>query len=189
MRVSVIIIFCFIFSLESVFSNTHIIYADISKKNIADIESEIKEIVSNIEDESFILYISNGNNPLICEERQKLSNVFEELNYMPVPSRPDPFTDVDSLNAIITEKQLLKNINKKQRQLQKAVKFYFFLHHVDYYNHIEKIVKEIILTNRLKNENGLLNKCHVSVFIDKDKTRKKIKKYQKDYKYYDIKKY
>lgn len=178
------------------FSGNHIIYIDISSENnnMEETRVSVMSLLDSIDGESFLLLISNGTKPYVCESKPQVEKAFKDLSYGAATSVPDAYSDLDTLNALFTKGNLLSGVNANNRQLDKALTLHFFLEpeQADYYQQIRDITQKMLLINRLTNKEGaLIEKCKVRIYFDcitlnDDKCQQYLKNYKRKYKAYEI---
>lgn len=144
------------------------IYLDVSEiKRLDKVADLTKEIVKENSADGFILYVSNGNKPIVINSRSSLKTGLKRLMYIN-PSKPIPNDDIRKINKLFSQKRILKNINKNDSLRNVDMKFYFILNlnqSVDN-NQIKTIVDRLLLTNRLLVNNKLTKGCKVTIKYD-----------------------
>ncbi len=157
------------------FADTHIIYVDLSAdrsrvdvvfKKISDISDQFSA------NDKMLLFVSNTGRPLITTVTQgindraseEINSRREELRYMLRPLKPNAFRDIDTLNAILSQHQLLPDVNHESRRIGSKVFLHFFLNPND--SQTEALVNAFLISNRLITEQGLSNNCIVRVYFD-----------------------
>ncbi|MFW5983033.1 MAG: hypothetical protein ACOCQ4_00915 [bacterium] len=177
-------------------AGNHIIYVDISSENI-DLEetrASVMNLLDSVKEESFLLFVSNGMKPYVCETRSQVNKVFDDLNYGAGTSLPDAYDDLDTLNAILTKQGLFDQVNSESRGLKEPVDIHFFLEpeQANYYKQIKAITKKFLLVNRLTNKKGdLIEQCRVRVYIDcsdskQENCQQYLNKFKRKYKTYEF---
>lgn len=199
MKKFIVIIILTILNVSLAWAGNHIIYIDLSsdKSSMSETEERVNNLLDSIKQESFLLFISNGTEPYICENENEVQQAFEDLSYGSSPVRPDYYDDIDTINTILTQNTLLSEINQKNRKIQEKTVLHFFLEpdQADYYKHCKYIVDRILFVNRLIDKKGrLIDNCKVVVNFDCNNLKEKdckgyVKKYEKKYKTYEITSY
>lgn len=175
-------LFFFVFYCSyNVFSNNTktFIYVDISASDdvIDLIQDSIKKIVYS-NDDDFILYISNGNKPLILTSRNELIDNLNKL-FLENFKHPDYNQDIYLINEILLKNKLLSNIsnNIEASNLKNKLNFYFFINKDNFFdfNLESNLIKKLLFSNKLYFSSGLHKDCNVYIFEDNNfKLTKKI---------------
>ena len=97
---NIITIFLFLFTnILFAQSDVLVVYIDASSSGnkLKEIQSEVKELVSDNADSEVLIFISNGESPLITSERSEVSKTLTKLRSIYV-SAPDINTDIIKIN-------------------------------------------------------------------------------------------
>ena len=135
------------------FSSNYIIYIDLSDNSINrdNIISQTKQIINSNNTENFIVFISNGVNPIIINDYVKLDKALNELLYMSNPSSPDMNYDIDTLNSLMNRKSFINN----KLEPKELIKLYFF---IIPNSKNEIFIQRFLLSNRLTSKMGAYEK-------------------------------
>ena len=164
--------FFILFCSCNVFSKTTkiFIYVDISSSDdvIDLIQDSIKKIIFSNEDD-FVLYVSNGNKPLVITSRYKLIDNLNKL-YLENFKEPDYKKDIYLINEVLLKNKLLSNIsnNTEANNLENELNFYFFLNKDSFFdfNLESNLINKLLFSNKLYFSSGLHKDCNVHIYED-----------------------
>lgn len=143
-----------------------LVYADASTLSSQfSIRNKLFNAVQDSE-HKLILYISNGNIPLVSTnlyDTQQLVDKIAKLN----PPKPNVVFDLDSLNKLVGSDSLLSEISLRATEVQENFIFYFFFNAAQcrLLKQDQRIARAWLLSNRLINKNGLLPSCRAKLYI------------------------
>jgi hypothetical protein len=179
-----------------VFGSTSIIYVDLSAKSVSieKTQSKILTLIERQERNDFTLFISNGTNPYVCRSITEVNEAFQSVKKRGIrPQQPNRQFDLDTLNQIIVSQDLFKNFNSNSVETTKDLNFYFFFSSKQsmIYNYPEKIVKDLLLSNRLYEQGRLSGNCSASIYMSCSKENQEdckayCKRLKKNYSSYGI---
>lgn len=143
-----------------------IIYADAS--NVPYKFPFRNKLASAIQDSEYklMLYVSNGNNPMVCTNVYETQSVLEKVAKFNAP-KPNVSFDLDSINKLFSRDSILSEISQRASEIQERVQFYFFLNAADCRENKQDIhiAKALLLSNRLINKNGMLSNCRAKLYV------------------------
>lgn len=143
------------------------IYLDISASNnmLDIIQDSIKKIIYQNEDD-FILFISNGNKPLISNLRTTFQDNLKRLeqDYF---NPPDYNLDIELINKLIIDNNFLYDIsnNSLDIKLDYLLNFHFFFDEDTYsdFKLDQMFIKKLLFTNALYFKGGIHKDCKVTI--------------------------
>lgn len=182
--IGLIISFIFI-SFSNLMADKTFIYIDVSNINRLDKVKEItKKIVDSIGYQDYIVYISNGENPIVIEnqKRSRLKNSLKQLNSIN-PSQPNLNIEINSINKILTKKGWVREVNDENRVLNEEFNFVFIsnLSEIIDYDLTTRFIDKLILSNRLLSKGKLIENSTLKVFADNQDSTVNIKSLKTTY--------
>lgn len=185
-------------AISTASASENLIYVDLSSacdNGFQKIKTKVLSLISSINNDRFLLFISDGNEPIICQDLKAAEKAFKDLEYRANPYVPDWYNDLDTLNTLFSKFVGISDVNELQRGISKEINFYFFLNpeQADFYDQMNRIVKRLLLVNRLYNkQKKLLDKVFVNVYFDfssikPDVKDNKLNKFVENYNEYEIK--
>ena len=153
------IIFNILFVLLSVSSTsqsvTSVFYIDASNcgDKLKMIQDEVKSIISNDNSDKILLFISNGESPLIAHNIEDINKSLVRLRMISPPA-VDPRYDLESLNREILNNDILSNLvnQSKSNGVRDNINFHFYFDASDYnsLNYKKNIIQLFLLSNNLE---------------------------------------
>lgn len=175
----------------SAFSQTHIFYVDLSSRDsrLRHTSEHIMRNIQNLDNkENLLFFISNGGRPIIANNKEEVPIILNELIYAPPPIRPSFFNDIDTINVILSQKELIIGVNEESRSIGHPLNIYFYLSPID--SQLDDLVGRFLLTNRLFKQKGLLSNVRVNIYFDcpadEGNCQQTLENYQNKYKDYEI---
>ena len=155
------------FSLSTIAqSKVAVIYIDASNSGdkLILMQEEIKKINNN--NDNVILYISNGESPLIATNKEEVEKSSVRLR-MISPNYPDIRFDINKLNKELLKNNILSNImnHTLNSGVESSIDFHFFFDKSDYEsnNFKRNIIQKLLLSNNLEFNNKIHKNCKVIV--------------------------
>jgi hypothetical protein len=151
-------------------SDVLVVYIDASSSGnkLKEIQSEVKELVSDNADSEVLIFISNGESPLITSERSEVSKTLTKLRSIYV-SAPDINTDIIKINKELLSNDYISDIRNitLTSGLKKSLTFHFYFDNTDYKSlQLEKqMILPLLLSNRLIHKESLQEKCKVYLHL------------------------
>ena len=144
------------------------VYVDISSSNnmLDLIQDSIKKIIYQNEDD-FILFISNGNNPLISNLRSKFEDNLKriELDFF---KAPEYNFDIELINQQLADNNFIFNLsnNSADTRLDYLLNFHFFFDEDTYldFNLDQRFIEKLLFCNALYFDSGLHQDCKVFIY-------------------------
>ena len=168
---NIITIFLFLFTnILFAQSDVLVVYIDASSSGnkLKEIQSEVKELVSDNADSEVLIFISNGESPLITSERSEVSKTLTKLRSIYV-SAPDINTDIIKINKELLSNDYISDIRNitLTSGLKKSLTFHFYFDNTDYKSlQLEKqMILPLLFSNRLVHKESLQEKCKVYLHL------------------------
>ncbi len=144
------------------------IYVDISSSNnmLDVIQDSIKKIIYQNEDD-FILFISNGDKPLISNLRSKFEDNLKRLE-LDFFKAPDYSFDVELINKQLVANNFIFDLsnNSPDTRLDYFLNFHFFFDEDTYldFKLDQRFIKKLLFSNALYFDSGLHQDCIVNIY-------------------------
>lgn len=144
------------------------IYVDISSSNnmLDVIQDSIKKIIYQNEDD-FILFISNGDKPLISNLRSKFEDNLKRLE-LDFFKAPDYSFDVELINKQLVANNFIFDLsnNSPDTRLDYFLNFHFFFDEDTYldFKLDQRFIKKLLFSNALYFDSGLHQDCKVNIY-------------------------
>lgn len=161
----------FIFSSSSIFaqSDVTILYVDASEN-----ENRLNAIIQkansiiNQSNDNVLLYIANGENPMLSENRDEFKKTLNKIKRDYISS-PNLLNDVRLINDRILANSWITNLNNNE-ELSNELSFVFMIEEGNYHSfQIEdKFIKQILFSNNLYQNDILKDNCTVKIILDKN---------------------
>lgn len=161
----------FTFSSLSIFaqSDVTILYIDASENEnrLNAIIQKAKDII-NQSNGDVLLYIANGENPIISEDRDEFNRTLNIIKREYISS-PNLLDDIKSINARILANAWITDLNNDAK-LSSSVSFVFMIEEGNYHSfQIENmLIKQLLFSNNLYKNSILKHNCNVNVILDKN---------------------
>ena len=117
-------------------------------------------------DSKIILYISNGNSPIVCNSIYEMQTVIDKLSKIK-PTTPSYSFDLDSMNRLFNLDSNFSNINERDNNIIDDTWFFFFYNaeKARLLNQVDKFSEALLLSNRYITKTGLAKNCVVRIYI------------------------
>ncbi|OUV44323.1 MAG: hypothetical protein CBC71_01535 [Rhodobacteraceae bacterium TMED111] len=153
-------------------SNVSILYIDASENDnrLNAIIQKANNIINQSDDE-FLLYIANGENPFVTQDQQEFDKTLKKIKRETINS-PNLLDDVKAINSTMLSNSWVSDLFDG-KDLINSISFVFIIEESNYHSfQFENLfIKQLLFSNNLYRNNMLVDKCSVSVFLDKDNSR------------------
>lgn len=147
------ILLVFITSVLIAQDNVLVIYVDASesKESLIDIQKEVKDLIEKNSEHKLYLFISNGKQPFVTNNRNDASKILNRLRIGMRPT-PDHTFDTKELNKAMVENRYISNINNITQDdgLDYKIDMYFVIAKENLEIIKQKIVEPFLYSNGLK---------------------------------------
>ena len=182
-----IIVLILIFITAMVFGQRDVMVLYVDASSSEDKYDKIQDRFNNLVNENpnkdILLYISNGDNPIVANNRGDVAKSLRKMRSFLLQS-PNPLYDVKRINSLLRKEGYVYNISQitKNDGVDQDISFHFYFDLRDYTNLQlkDKIIKPLLFTNRLmftENENGLHETCDVFLHLGTQEDTKSKKEY------------
>lgn len=128
-----------------------LIYVDASaSSSLPQLRSKIQSVVEAHYGQRVLLYVSNGDFPVVAANANSLDSTLDRLEFIR-PGHPDYFQDMDSINSLLSDTYPTQTLNGPRDQVNLPVSFCFFLNvsQAALYHEEEVLVDRLLQSNRL----------------------------------------
>jgi len=153
-------------------SDYTIIYIDKSstqsESSFKDLKKKVKEIIAINSNAEVLLYISDGENPII-NDRSTFKTGLSNLNKWQI-ARPDYEEELTRLRLLILDRNIISDIVSitKKSGINQKINFHFFIHDDNKETFNKECLNTLLHCNRLTYIEQYQDNCTVNTYTDND---------------------